>query len=629
MFVALDAFLIVITGLILIAGLTKRWSGLGKKDIRSEGDWAGLVSYLFLHRSIRKRTWMGWSHLVLFWGFFIFLFVVLLDQVDGLLLGRQPMGVSFLLDIIGALMLISASFLLIRRCLKIVRRPVELSPRRTLLPLILLLMIIISGFLAEGVRLAIQDTSFEWIAPIGSLFSLILADSPMLMQLMIRLHFYLFLLFVAILPFTFMRHAVSGVTSILYPAPNTEYTTPRLVPEEKRAAAAQIEILEWRQFLGNEACVSCGRCQEHCPATVSGKALRPAHLMQEVHGLLEQADTNRAPLVELEAAISPEAIWSCTQCLACIEHCPVNSRPVDIISAVRRHHVMSQGTLPDEARSMIRNLELFGDTDGKGAAHRMDWAMEKDVVTVEADSPVDKPLLWVGCSGAFHPGNAQTMRSLVDIFKCAEMEFAVLGKKELCCGEPARRLGDELLYRELALKNIETLQQHSVTSIVTACPHCYQTLKNEYPKLGGDFQVRHASEVLWELIQEERLPLCSSSDDRRVAIHDPCYLGRGNGVYEPARLICETLPGIEVVELPRNRENGFCCGGGGGRMWLHESGPQPINQLRAEEIINSGVDSTITACPYCHIMLEDGVGSFEQDRLPKIQDLIDLVAYYL
>ncbi|MCP4750414.1 MAG: (Fe-S)-binding protein [Proteobacteria bacterium] len=629
MFVALDGFLIIAVGLILVAGLARRRFRLGRINTPQKGDWAGLASYLLLHRSLRKRRWTGSAHFILFWGFVVFLLVVVLDQVDGLVFGSQSMVVSLLLDIIGGLMLIGAFFLLFRRCLKIIRPPAGLIPRRTVFPLTLLAMILLSGFLAEGVRLAIQNTSFDWSAPIGSLFSIFLMDSPLLMQLMIRLHIYLFLLFTAILPFTFMRHAASGAASVLHRIPNTEYTTPRLVSEEDLARSEQIEDLEWRQYLDIEACVSCGRCQEYCPATLSGKPLRPASLMQEIHGLMESVDSKGAPLVELEAAISPETLWSCTHCQACIEHCPVYGRPMDMVSAMRRHRVLSRGKLPQEARPMIRNLELFGDTMGKGAAHRLEWAMEDDIPVVPNGNRTTKPLLWIGCSGSFHPGYSQTMRSLLEIFKSANFEYEVLGKKERCCGEPARRLGEEMLFRDLALKNIETFKQYSVSSVITGCPHCYQTLKNEYPKLGGDFQVRHATEVIWELIRDGRIAFGPSPVQRRIAVHDPCYLGRGNRLYQPIRSICESLPGITTTELPRNREDGFCCGGGGGRMWLRETGPQSVSQLRAEEIVASGVESAVTACPYCKIMLEDGIGTLESDNPPKIRDVIDLVAYSL
>lgn len=234
-------------------------------------------------------------------------------------------------------------------------------------------------------------------------------------------------------------------------------------------------------------------------------------------------------------------------------------------------------------------------------------------------------LLWVGCSGAFHPRNQETSRGMVKILKAAGIRFAILGKEELCCGDPARRLGDEILFQKLARSNIDHFNRYQVKKIVTMCPHCLNTLKNEYPQLGCSLEVIHATELVMNLIHDKRITLKYPVADK-IAIHDACYLGRYNQVYQPPRDICRAVPGSQLKETVRNQDSGFCCGGGGGRMWLHENIGQNINMVRAEEMANTGIDLIGTACPYCLVMLDDGVKSLEREKPPKVADVIDIVA---
>jgi Fe-S oxidoreductase len=237
-------------------------------------------------------------------------------------------------------------------------------------------------------------------------------------------------------------------------------------------------------------------------------------------------------------------------------------------------------------------------------------------------------LLWVGCSGAFHPRNQETSRAMVKILKAAGIRFAILGKEELCCGDPARRLGDEILFQKLARANIDHFNRHQAKKIVTLCPHCLNTLKNEYPELGCKLEVVHATELVMDLIRKNRIALKYPVADK-MTIHDACYLGRYNQVYQPPRDISSAVPGTQLKETERNRDSGYCCGGGGGRMWLHENIGQKINVVRAEEMVKTGIDLIGTACPYCLVMLDDGVKSLELEKPPKVADIIDIVAQSL
>ncbi|MBP1742282.1 MAG: Fe-S oxidoreductase, partial [Deltaproteobacteria bacterium] len=263
--------------------------------------------------------------------------------------------------------------------------------------------------------------------------------------------------------------------------------------------------------------------------------------------------------------------------------------PLDKIMDMRRYRVMGEGALPSEAKATIRNLLLYKDVYGKGIAHRSDWAFNRGVPFVSEEAKV---LLWVGCSGAFHPRYQETARAMVKILKAGGVRFGILGKEETC---------------------------------VALCPHCFNTLKNEYPSLGGSFTVVHATEYLAEMIRLNKIAL-KYSLPARMTLHDPCYLGRGNGVYKPLREIAKAIPGVTLVELSRNRERGFCCGGGGGRMWLHEKLGKRMNLLRAEEVFESGVEVLGTACPYCLTMLDDGIKTLEAGKPAKVMDLVEIVA---
>jgi Fe-S oxidoreductase len=494
--------------------------------------------------------------------------------------------------------------------------------------------------MAEGARLSIlRGDGFQWPSPLGWFFSLISPASPVFMQMMIRLHFFAVLVLIAAIPFTFIRHAAASPLNVLYrkQGARAALTLPSI--ESGEIGAKTVEDLSWKQMLDAEACVACGRCDENCPAAISGKPLSPRKIIRHIREQMETVtadqkrlwnglgNVSKPPL--LENAVNADEMWACTSCMACVEHCPVFIEPLDKIIDMRRYQVMGEARLPAEARPMIRDLDLYGDVQGKGVAHRTDWALNREVpqlsqTPTQSGSDVDV-LLWVGCSGAFHPRNQETSRAMVKILKAAGVRFAILGKEEVCCGDPARRLGDEILFRKLARANIDRLNHYQVKKIVTLCPHCLNSLKNEYPELGCKLEVIHATELVMTLVRDKRIALKYPVADK-MAIHDACYLGRYNQVYQPPRDICRAVPGTQLTETARNRDSGFCCGGGGGRMWLHENIGQNINVVRAEEMAKSDVDLIGTACPYCLVMLDDGVKSLELGKTPKVADIIDIVA---
>jgi Fe-S oxidoreductase len=458
------------------------------------------------------------------------------------------------------------------------------------------------------------------------------------MHLMIRLHFFSVLLFIATMPFTFNRHLIAAPLNIFYKRKNARGELKGMSLDDGPIGADTIMDLSWKQLLDAEACVSCGRCEENCPASISGKPLSPQKVMRDIFEQMASVarngtETSPPTIPPLTSHITEDEIWSCTACMACVEHCPVFIEPMDKIIDMRRNLVMGKGLLPAEARSAIRNLEIYGDMQGKGIAHRQDWAFNREVLSVDpADSNQDI-LLWVGCAGAFHERYQEVSRAMVSILNAAEIPFEILGGKERCCGDPARRLGEETLFLDLAQENIHYLKRHHVRKIVTLCPHCFNTLKNEYPRVGGytrskpeeDIEVIHATEYVMNLIEAKRIsPRFPLNKD--VTIHDACYLGRVNGIYEPPREILSAIPKTRFKELKRHHETGFCCGGGGGGMWLHERLGRRLNTIRAEEVSEIEVDVVGTSCPYCLTMLDDGIKTLELEKPPKVLDVIEMVA---
>jgi Fe-S oxidoreductase/nitrate reductase gamma subunit len=628
-----DLLSIVLAFLIMGFGLARRWAlWREKKPAGIAGNWQGLMASVLAHRGILERPAVGLGHLAAFWGVVIPLFVIIVAQFGFTIPNVPARLLSLIQDLAGAALLVGTAYLLKRR----IGLDETGGPSRTLLPLILLLVIVISGFLAAGARMSILETAdVAWSSPLGWFFSLIAPASPVFMQMMIRLHFLAVLLLIAAMPYTFMRHAVASPLNVFYrkQGPRAALTQPAL--ETGTVGARTVNDLTWKQLLDAEACVACGRCDENCPATISGKPLSPRKVIRTIREQMEKVHPRGkssgygAALPLLENDITTDEMWACTSCMACVEHCPVAIEPLDKIIELRRHQVMGKAQLPTEARPMLRDLEIYGDVQGKGAAYRADWAMHQAIPelgrsTNSGAAELDL-LFYVGCSGSFHPRSQETSRAMAKILKAAGIRFAILGSEECCCGDPVRRLGDEALFRRLAQRNIAHFERYQVQKIVTLCPHCLNTFKNEYPELGCQMEVIHATELVAELIRNQRVTLKYPVADK-ITLHDACYLGRYNQVYQPPRDICRAVPGAHLKETERNQERGFCCGGGGGRMWLHENIGENINVVRAQEIAATDADLIGTACPYCLVMLDDGIKSLEMEKTPKVADIIDVVA---
>ena len=399
---------------------------------------------------------------------------------------------------------------------------------------------------------------------------------------------------------------------------------------EEALGASRIQDFTWKELLDGYACAVCGRCTDSCPANLTGKILSPMHIVENMkEHVIEfgdgvavgEDDQESKPLIG--NWVEEEALWDCLTCGACVQECPVGVEHVESIVDMRRFLVMEQASMPETAMGALLSMEQRGHPWRGTTYARTDWAEGLDVPTL-ADHPDADVLFWVGCTAALEQRSQNIARAMASILKRAGVDFAILGNEETCTGDPARRMGNEYLYQVLAQQNIETMKSYNVKTVVAICPHCFNTIKNEYPHLGGDFDVVHYTEFVNGLIQEGRIrPVAEIKTT--ISYHDSCYLGRHNGIYDAPREIANAIPGVELVEMTRCREKGFCCGAGGGHMWIEESRGPRINHARTEQFFETDAETVGVSCPFCLQMFEEGIGSLDQENRKQAKDLLEVL----
>jgi Fe-S oxidoreductase/nitrate reductase gamma subunit len=457
-------------------------------------------------------------------------------------------------------------------------------------------------------------------------------------------HVVAFIVFLAILPVTMLRHIFTSPLNMYLKDRERPKGAMKAMPNLTETSletfgAHVIEDFTWKQLLDLDACTMCGRCTSVCPAHATGKPLDPREIVLK-SGEVMAATASHAPggkvsppigvdseitisVNSLFERITAEEVWACTSCKACDEICPVNIEILDKILDMRRYLSLMESDFPAELGNAYRAMENQGNPWGMNQGERGDWAKDLDVQVLDPGAAFNHEYLyWVGCAGSFDDKNKKVTQSMAKLLKRAGVDVAILGPSEMCTGDSARRSGNEYLFQMLAMPNIEMLNGMGVRKIITQCPHCFNTLANEYPQLGGTYEVIHHSQLLEHLIDSGKLDVSNATLEERITYHDSCYLGRHNDVYLAPRNVVSSIKGADLVEMPRNGTTGMCCGAGGARMWMEENIGTKINDERAAEAIATGASRVATACPFCYIMLDDGVkGAGKEENEVKVADI--------
>jgi Fe-S oxidoreductase/nitrate reductase gamma subunit len=581
----------------------------------------------------------GLMHTLIYYGFLVLLGVTTVSEVDHqmpealkFLHGGTYQGFAMVGDAAGLVFLAGIVWAIVRRY---VQRPyrirIKSRPEHAVI-LGVFFAIGVTGYGAEMFRIADAGMpAFEKWSFVGYPLALLVDDLSASTlstwhEIWWAAHVLSFFAFLAILPTTMLRHMFTSPLNMylrdrdrpkgaMKPLPNLAETN------LETFGASVVEEFTWKQLLDTDACTMCGRCTSVCPAHATGKPLDPREIVLKSGAVMAATGSPVVPpplgedreitisAPSLFERITAEEIWSCTSCKACDEICPVNIEILDKILDMRRYLSLMESNFPTELGGAYRAMENQGNPWAMNQGERADWAKGMDGVTVvDAASPFEHEYLyWVGCAGSFDDKNKKVTQAMARLMARAGIDVAILGPSENCTGDPARRSGNEYLFQMLATPNVEMLNGMGVKKIITQCPHCFNTIKNEYPQLGGHYEVVHHSEFLAWLIETKRLDLSNATLEERVTYHDSCYLGRHNDVYLAPRKVIGSLKGIEIVEMGRNGTKGMCCGAGGARMWMEETIGTKVNDERAREAINTGATRVATACPFCFIMLDDGV----------------------
>ncbi|HEX9554093.1 MAG TPA: (Fe-S)-binding protein [Streptosporangiaceae bacterium] len=643
------------------------------------------VTEVFGQRKLLQWTVPGIAHFLTFWGFIILLLTII--EAYGDLLSKTfaipGIGhwalVGFLEDLFAVAVLVGlATFTVIR-----LRNNPKTGGRESRfagshtgaawLVLLMISLVIVTLLVYRGAQINTGDFPYRrgafasqivghWLAPLGHSANMAIETTFILLQLAVILGFLVFVtyskhlhIFIAPLNVLFSRRP-DGLRDLQPMRSNGKVLDfEEADPDTDVFGLGKVEDLTWKGMLDLATCTECGRCQSQCPAWITDKPLSPKMLILDLRDhafakapyLLAGSDEAREalpdavkaeaqrPLVgkaEAHGVIDPDVIWSCTNCGACVNECPVDIEHIDHITSMRRYQVLIESEFPTEASGMLKNLENKGDPWGMGESKRAEWISELDFEVPVVDGPIGDDveyLFWVGCAGALEDRAKKTTKAIATLLHTAGVSFAVLGPAETCTGDPARRMGNEFVFSMLAQQNVETLNEAGARKVIASCPHCFNTLSNEYPQLGGNYEVIHHTQLLARLVKEGKLKPVTPIDEK-ITYHDPCFLGRHNKVYTPPREIMEQVPGVQAQEMHRCKERGFCCGAGGARMWMEERIGKRINAERIEEALGTDPDTISTGCPFCLVMLGDAIsakkGSGEAKDSLEVVDVAQLLA---
>ncbi|MBI4634332.1 MAG: 4Fe-4S dicluster domain-containing protein [Deltaproteobacteria bacterium] len=639
----------------------KMWTAIGKPEMRIDRIGERLKA-LFVNSLLQLKTFRelypGVMHGLIFFGFLVLFIGSAVDAVEfhitepfgfAFLRGRFYLVFSFLMDLFGLFIFIGIMLALYRRYLL---KPDRLGYREErdntpddAFALILIALIVATGFVVEALRISVTHSPWEYWSFGGWVLAEVFAGADvrtaeMFHRILWWLHVFISLLFIAYIPYSRLLHILTTPANHFFlslkPAGSLEPI--RDFETAESFGAGRLEDFTWKQIFDADACTRCGRCQDGCPAYLSGKPLSPKKLIQDIKthwldraaiagkqssgggeasGAGEPAKTLTGEVVDLHE------LWACTNCMYCMEHCPSAIEHVPKVVNMRQYKVLTEADFAPELQLTYRNMENNSNPWGIGAHLRADWAKELGIKTL-AEDPAVEYLFYVGCSGSFDDRGKKVSVAFARILQAAGIKFGILGTEEGCCGDSAMRGGNEYLYQSLAQANIEVMNRYGVKKIITTCPHGYNALKKDYPNFGGNFEVYHHTEIIAELIAKGKIAL-KKPVKGTFTYHDSCFLGRYNDIYEQPRTILKAVPGVKLAEMERTLSQSFCCGAGGARMWMEEDIGERINDMRTDQAIATGAGTIAVACPFCLTMLSDGIKDRKREESMAALDIAEIV----
>ena len=612
-----------------------------------------VIKIAFGQTKLLRDPFAGLVHFFIFWGFMLFLFAVCEAIIQGFypsftlqFLGPIYSIITFIEDVFGLLVIISVLWALNRRFIqKIPRLYVKGRNLDAVLILMMILGVVVSMCGQNITHIANVNFSLAdyEIRPFSyqlseSFFNGANETTKFLYDFFWWMHVSIVFVFMNYLPYSKHFHVFTSIPNVYFSkVGDRKNALKKLNLEDENVAqygVADFEHFSWKQILDGFSCTECGRCTAACPASTTGKKLSPREIIVSIRHRTEE----KAPLLltDIDKAndaiqktlvhnyITDEELWACTTCMACVYECPVTIEHVDSIVDMRRNLVLGESNFPPELNVIFKNLETNYTPWAFNSQDRANWAEGMNIKTMAEDKNAEY-LFWVGCAGSFDARYQKVTKAFTSLMQKANVNFRILGVEEKCNGDTARRLGNEYLAQMMMRENAETLNNYGVKKIVTGCPHCYNSLKNEYPQFGGNFEVIHHTELINKLLKEKKIILKNEVVKSKITYHDSCYLGRYNSIYDSPRDPLKMINGVELVEMKRSRDKGFCCGAGGGRMFLEEKEGTRININRVEEAVKTNTNTVASACPFCMTMLTDGIKSFEKLEEVQVKDIAEIV----
>ena len=607
----------------------------------------------FAQTKLLRDPVAGTLHLLIFWGFVLFIFAVIETIFQGFysgfslsFLGPIYTVITLVQDLFGLLVILSIIFSLYRRfVLKVPRLVVDKHGMLDAAFILLLIMFIVismygqsaTGFANNG--MAYHQSELRPVSAFisGLLFSGQTSTTVFLYEFFWWMHILLIFGFLNYLPYSKHLHVLSSIPNVFFANLDPVRNTIKKLNLDDESAetfgVADIDQFSWKQILDGYSCTECGRCTSVCPANTVGKSLSPRDIIVDIR----KRTLDKAPLLVegkndgelfektlVHNYITDTVLWQCTTCMACVQECPVMIEHVDSIVDMRRNLVLTESEFPSNLNNVFKSLETNFTPWVFNPADRANWAEGMNIKSMAEDKD-GEILFWVGCAGSFDDRYKKVSKAFAAIMQKAGVDFRILGTEEKCNGDTARRLGNEYLAQMMMQENVETLNGYGVKKIVTACPHCFHSLKNEYPQFGGNFEVKHHTQFIEELLAGGKIQLKKDTEKHKVTYHDSCYLGRYNGVYDSPRKSLDQVAGIDLIEMERSKSKGFCCGAGGGRMFLEDEEGGRINEERTKEALSTNADTIASACPFCMTMMTDGVKHFEKTEEVAVKDIAEII----